>query len=68
MAQNTGGRSPVAIAKALKGTTFPAGKQDLQENARGNQADQATLDVLGQIADRQYQNMADVEKAVGEVE
>ena len=68
MADNKGGRSPIAIAKALKGADFPAGKQDLEERARSNGAEEETLEVLSQIAERQYQNMADVEKAVGEVE
>lgn len=68
MAQNTGGRSPVAIAKALKGVDFPVGKDGLEQQARDNDADQDTLDVLRSVADRQYQNMADVQKAVGEVE
>ena len=68
MAQNTGGRSPVAIAKALKGTNFPAGRQDLEQQARQNGADGETMKVLSQLPDRQYKNMAEVEKGVGEVE
>ena len=68
MAKNTGGRSPIAIAKALKGMSFPASRKRLEEHARGRGADQGTLEVLGRLPDREYQNVADVEKGVGDVE
>ena len=68
MAENTGGRSPIEIAKALKGIDFPAGKQDIEEHARSRGADKATMEVLSQLPDRRYQDVADVQKGVGEVE
>ncbi len=68
MARGVGGRSPANIARSLKGIDFPVGKRDLVEHARKNNADQEVIEVLQQLPDREYGNMADVEKGVGKVE
>ena len=67
MTKGKGDPSPVEIARSLKGIRFPASKRDVVEHARGNQAGEDVLAVLEQLPDRQYGNMAEVEKGVGEV-
>ncbi len=60
--------NPTTIAKALKGINYPASKLDIIEHARGNADDDQVIEVLERIPDRQYGNMADLEKGVGQVE
>jgi hypothetical protein len=62
------GRSPANIAKHLKGISFPAKQPDLVEHARKQKAKQELIELLEKMPDRDYANMADVMKAVGEVE
>lgn len=62
-----GSASPVEIAQTLRGMSFPADKQDLIEHASQNEADESVLGVLEELPEREYTNMADVEKAVGQV-
>jgi hypothetical protein len=59
--------SAVDIAKHLSGIDFPANKQDLISHARGKNASQEIIDTLQQMPEREYGNMADVEKGFGEV-
>jgi len=63
-----GGHSPSNIAHHLKGIHFPASRQDLANKARDNNAPQDVIDVLEQMPDRQYTNMAEMMKGVGEAE
>jgi hypothetical protein len=63
-----GSTSPVEIAKALRGISFPADKQDLIEHASQNEADESVMEVLEELPEREYGSMADVEKGVGKVE
>ncbi|MFP4072185.1 MAG: DUF2795 domain-containing protein [Desulfovibrionales bacterium] len=58
--------SPADIAGSLKGIDFPAGKQDLIEQARHNHADQEVIDELERFPDQEYGNMADVMKGYGQ--
>lgn len=68
MTQGMGGHSPSNILHHLKGVDFPAGKQDLIEQAQKNNAEGDIVDILRQMPDTQYQSMADVLKGVGKVE
>lgn len=68
MARGVGGHSPSNIAHYLKGMDFPASKQELVQHARDNHADQEVLEVLEQMPERDYGDMADVMKGVGQVE
>lgn len=63
-----GGHSPVNLARHLKGIDFPANKDDLVRHAKGTKADQEVLDVLNRMPEREYGDMADVMKGVGEVD
>ncbi len=68
MARGMGGHSPSNIAHHLKGIHYPARRDDIISRARENGAPQEIMDVLQQIPEREYGNMADLMKGVGEVE
>ncbi|HEY6884603.1 MAG TPA: DUF2795 domain-containing protein [Nitrososphaeraceae archaeon] len=63
----------VAVAKALYGIDFPKDKDSLKDYAKRNISKvetgdpNAILDVINRIPDRQYNDMADVEKSVGSI-
>src|SRR5919202_3645189 len=63
--------SAAAIAKILSGADFPKKKNELIEYAEGNkakvEASEEVIQTIKELPDRTYINMADVEKAVGEV-
>ena len=63
--------SAAAIAKILSGADFPKKKNELIEYAEGNKAKveaaEEIIQTIKELPDRTYRNMADVEKAVGEV-
>jgi hypothetical protein len=63
--------SAAAIAKILGGIDFPKKKNDLIEYAETNkskvEAAEEIIQVIRELPDRTYNNMADVEKAVAEV-
>jgi hypothetical protein len=65
--------SAVAVAKALGGIDFPKRKDDLKEYAKSHVSEtgikdaEAILDVIGRLPDKEYANMADVEKSIGQV-
>ena len=46
--------NPIQMQKSLAGVEYPCGRDDLVEHARANGADDAVLDGLGAIEDRQY--------------
>lgn len=62
------GVSPAEVQKHLKEMDYPARKQDLVNHAKSRGADQDILSVLGQLPDQQYNNAADVSKAIGQIE
>jgi hypothetical protein len=68
MTRGVGGRSPSNISHHLRGIGFPANKQDLLRHAHQGGADEEVIEVLKQMPDQQYGNMADVMKGVGQVE
>jgi hypothetical protein len=65
--------SAAAIAKVLSGIDFPKRKDSLKEYAKKNipnveVADpNAILNVIDRLPDREYNNMADVEKSIGSI-
>jgi citrate synthase len=65
--------SAAAVAKALYGIDFPKDKDSLKDYAKRNISKvetgdpNAILDVINRIPDRQYNDMADVEKSVGSI-
>jgi hypothetical protein len=59
--------SAIDISRSLSGIDFPANKRDLVNHAREKNANQEILDVLQQMPEREYDNMADVEHEFGQV-
>ncbi|MHB0937702.1 MAG: DUF2795 domain-containing protein [Armatimonadota bacterium] len=60
--------STATIAQVLDGLDFPASKQDMIRYAQERNAPKDVMETLHQLPDRQYQSMAGVFEAVGEVE
>ncbi|RFU21861.1 DUF2795 domain-containing protein [Geodermatophilus marinus] len=56
--------SPIDIQKALSGMDYPAGKQQIVQHARDNGGDEAVLDALEKIDDREYEGPSGVSAAV----
>jgi hypothetical protein len=70
MARGVGGQGPANIMKHLKGISFPVNKKKLLEHAKqapGPDTDEV-LEVLKEIADKEYHSPAEVMKEVGNVE
>lgn len=68
MAQSQTHVSPAQFAHYLKGIEFPASKRDLKADARKNQAPREILSFIDKLPEEQYRTMAEVMKAVGEIE
>jgi hypothetical protein len=66
MTRGVGGESPANVATYLKGIDYPASKDQLVEHAKKNGAESAVLDILGDLPEQEYGNMADVMKGYGE--
>ena len=66
MARGVGGTSPVNVAQYLSGIDFPCQKEDLLAHAEHNGAEEEVLQVLQDIPEGEYHNMADVMKGYGE--
>ncbi len=61
------GLSASAFQKFLGGMDYPAGRQDLIDHAKKNDAPDSVIRVLQQFEDRQYQSAADVSQEFGKV-
>jgi hypothetical protein len=68
------GTSAASVAKLLKGIDFPADKDDLLKQIRQNKWKvedndniDTVIDIINQMADKQYSSMTDVEHKVGQV-
>ena len=59
--------SPAQVEKSIKGTHFPAQKQDLIQRARENNANQDVLDVLENMPDKKFNSPVDISKAMGKM-
>ena len=68
MTRGLGGHSPANVTHHLKGIHFPAQKQDLVKQAKKNGAEKDIMDVLNGMPDDEFDSIAEVMKAVGEVE
>jgi hypothetical protein len=72
-AASTSSVSAAAIAKVLSGIDFPKRKNSLREYAKKNISNIEVentgpiLDVIDRLPDREYNNMADVEKSISSV-
>ncbi len=66
MATGTGERSPVNVTHHLKGIDFPAEKEDLVEQAKGNGAPSEVMGKIEAMPDQTYETMADVMKGFGQ--
>jgi hypothetical protein len=60
--------SPVNLAHYLRGAQFPASKQDLKADAQKNHAPKEVLQIIDELPEDTYRTMAEVMKAVGQVE
>lgn len=65
MARGAGGKSPANVAQYLSGIDFPCQKEDLIEHAEQNGAEDEVLEVLNNMPEDEYNNMADVMKGYG---
>ncbi|GAX35837.1 DUF2795 domain-containing protein [Nodularia sp. NIES-3585] len=59
--------SAVDISRSLSGIDFPVNKEGLVSHAREKKANKEVINILQQMPEREYGNMADVEHAFGEV-
>lgn len=61
--------NPVELQKHLKGVDYPASKEELIEHAREQGADKQLISLLEQLPeDEEYENPADLNKAIGEIQ
>ena len=68
MTRGLGGHSPSNVSHHLKGIDFPAKKDTLLEVAKENGAEKDILDMIEDMPDQEFENMADVMKAYGEAD
>ena len=59
--------SAAGVASALKGVSLPSDRAALVRQARDNDAPDEVISLIGNLPDREFETMADVSKAVGEV-
>jgi Protein of unknown function (DUF2795) len=64
----TGGASPVDIARHLEGLTLPARKQDVVRHVRSKGANADEITATERLPDQEFKTMADVLKGVGQVD
>lgn len=67
MIRAVGALSPTVIARQLKGIDFPATKDDLIEQALDNGVASEVAEILEELPDREYDDMADVMDAYSDV-
>jgi hypothetical protein len=67
----TASTSAAAVAKLLSGIKFPKDKNKLVDYAKENKSKVKSsgkiIEVIKELPDRKYHNMADIEKALGEI-
>ncbi len=66
MTRGVGGELPANVTTFLKGIDYPARKEQLVKHAQQNGAESSVIDVLQNMPDQEYDNMADVMKGYGE--
>jgi hypothetical protein len=60
--------STVTVVEYLHGIDLPKSRDELITYAQGRNAPKDVLDILHRIPDQQFENMADVTHAIGQVE
>jgi hypothetical protein len=60
--------NPIQLQKYLKGTSYPASKDDLLKQAKEHKADEKMYALLERLPDQQFENPAAVSKAVGQID
>jgi hypothetical protein len=60
--------SPISLQKHLKGTNYPASKDDLVQRARNNSAPDDILDMIRHLPSQSYDSPADVMRAFGKAQ
>jgi hypothetical protein len=58
--------SPISLQKHLKGTNYPASKEELVKRARSNAAPDDVLKTLGELPQSHFESPADVMRAFGQ--
>ncbi len=56
--------NPIQVQKFLGGMSYPAGKQEILEHARRQDADEEVISALEQIPDREYDGPSGVQKEI----
>ncbi len=65
MVRRAPGEAAERLPQHLKGVTYPAGKQELIDQAKTAGADEDEITVLGQLPDRSYGSTGDVMRGLG---
>lgn len=66
---NSGRRiSPISLQKHLKGTNYPASKDDLVQRAQNNSAPDDVLNMIRHLPSQSYDSPADVMRAFGKAQ
>ncbi|BAZ33050.1 hypothetical protein NIES4074_55590 [Cylindrospermum sp. NIES-4074] len=61
--------NPVELQKHLKGVDYPADKHELIQHAQQQGADRELISLLEQLPEgEEYENPADLNKAIGEIQ
>jgi hypothetical protein len=60
--------NPIQLQKNLKGAKYPAKKADLVKRAEENGANDDMRALIGRLPDREFENPAEVNKAIKELE
>lgn len=68
MTRGLGGHSPANVAHYLHGVDFPADKRGLLNKAKENGAEPDVLEMIENMPEADYENMADVMKGYGEAD
>jgi hypothetical protein len=60
--------SPISLQKHLKGTSYPASKEDLVRKARANAAPDDVLQMIQQLPQHMFGNPTEVMRAFGQAQ
>jgi Protein of unknown function (DUF2795) len=64
----TGGASPVDIARHLEDLTLPASKQEVVRHVRSKGASAEEVTAIERLPDREFQTKADILQGIGQVD
>ncbi len=60
-------QTPVSVQTYLKGTDYPAGKEELLRKAHDNGAPEEVIEILEQLPQQEFRGPDDVMKAYGQL-